>query len=259
MMSFLRSVLAYIICATVLIVRLPLRKKVNEMAETDLEASMNTLWPFAHWIGRMACRVLKVETEINGLENVPEDSSVLFVGNHQSMFDAPLMLAAIPRASGFVVKEELQKVPVFAKWIAAMGCLFLPRGESRKSLQIIIEASKMLKNNNLGMVIFPEGTRSHDGSMGLFKPGSLKIATRSGAAIVPFAIEHTADVMPRGTWIIKSGKVKVTFLPAITPEEVKAKETTELTAQIMQDIAAIVGCEVPKEEEAVTENQQAQE
>ena len=251
-MNLLRSIWAYIVCATVLVVRLPLRKKVNALAETDKQGAMEMLWPFANWIGHMACRVLKVETDINGLENVPMDGSVVFVGNHLSNFDAPLMLAAIPRPSGFIVKEELKKVPVFAGWIEAMGCYFLPRGESRKSLEVIIAATKLLKTNALGMVIFPEGTRSKDGKMAHFKPGSLKVATRSGASIVPFAIEHTNVVMPRGSWIIKKGKVNVTFLPAITPEAYKGKETTELTRGIMTDIAAVIGCEVPPDEDAIT-------
>lgn len=251
----LRSLIAYLWLSLALVICLPLRASVNKLAETDFTKAQAKMWSFASWIGRMGCRTIGVKLTVKGVENVPMDGSVVFVGNHQSMFDAPVMLAAIPRPSSFIVKEELKKVPVFSGWIEAMSCFFLPRGESRKSLEIIIAAAKLLKQHDHGMVIFPEGTRSEDGSMRPFKPGSLKIATRSGSAIVPFAIEHSIDVMPRGTIWMKKTPVTVTFLPAISPEEAKSKDTTELTRGIVHDIAGIVGCPVPSED--TPEEQQA--
>ena len=253
--KYIRSLFAYIWLALVLVVRLPLRAKVNKIAENDFTKAQEKMWSFASWVGRMGCSIIGVDLTVKGVENVPMDGSVVFVGNHQSMFDAPVMLAAIPRPSSFIVKEELKKVPVFAGWVEAMNCYFLPRGESRKSLEVIIAASKLLKKYDHGMIIFPEGTRSDDGSMLPFKPCSLKIATRGGAAIVPFAIEHSFDVMPRGTIWMKKIPVTVTFLTAISPEEAKAKDTTELTRGIVQDIAGIVGCPVPIEN--APEEQQA--
>ena len=238
--KYIRSLFAYIWLALVLVVCLPLRAKVNKLAENDFTKAQEKMWSFASWVGRMGCSIIGVDLTVKGVENVPMDGSVVFVGNHQSMFDAPVMLAAIPRPSSFIVKEELKKVPVFAGWVEAMNCYFLPRGESRKSLEVIIAAAKLLKKNDHGMIIFPEGTRS---------------ATRGGAAIVPFAIEHSFDVMPRGTIWMKKVPVTVTFLPAISPEEAKAKDTTELTRGIVQDIAGIVGCPVPIEN--APEEQQA--
>lgn len=251
----IRSLVAYLWLSLALVICLPLRASVKKLAESDFTKAQEKMWSFASWVGKMGCRLIGVKLTVNGVENIPKDGSVVFVGNHQSMFDAPVMLAAIPRPSSFIVKEELKKVPVFAGWIEAMNCFFLPRGESRKSLEVIIAAAKLLKKYEHGMVIFPEGTRSADGTMRPFKPGSLKIATRSGATIVPFAIEHCIDVMPRGTIWMKKNPVTVTFLPAISPEEVKGKDTTELTRGIVHDIADIVGCPVPIED--TTEEQQA--
>ena len=247
-MKYIRSCLAYIWLSLVLVLCLPFRFYVNHKAKTDFLAAQKKMWSFASWIGRMGCAILGVKLEVKGTENIPTEGSVVYVGNHQSMFDAPVMLAAIPRPSSFVVKEELKKVPVFAGWVEAMNCFFLPRGETRKSLEIIIAASRLIKNNPHGIIIFPEGTRSDDGSMRPFKPGSLKIATRSNATIVPFAIQNTIEVMPRGTSWIKAAPVSVTFLPPITPEAAQGKDTAALTRKIVTDIAGIVGCPVPLDE-----------
>ncbi|MDO4281927.1 MAG: lysophospholipid acyltransferase family protein [Peptococcaceae bacterium] len=243
-MYIIRSCITYFWLAVVLTIALPFRAHVNKLAETDFEKAQSQIWRFARWIGITGGKLLNIEYEIHGQENIPETGSVVYVGNHQSMFDPPLLLAAIPRPSGFIVKEELRKVPIFSGWVEAIGSFFLPRGESRKSLEIIIAAAKMLKNHTHGMVIFPEGTRTHDGNIGHFKPGSLKIATRSGASIVPFAIQHTMEVMPRGTSWMRSGRISVTFLPALTPEEIKGQDTQEMTKKIVQDIAAVVGCKI---------------
>ena len=114
----------------------------------------------------------------------------------------------------------------------------------------------MLKNHEHGMCVFPEGTRSDDGNMRPFKAGSLKIATRSGAAIVPFALEHTIDVMPRGSVWIKPLAVRVTFLPAIMPEDYKGKDTSTLSDEIQANIAEIVGFTIVEEPPAEKESEE---
>lgn len=257
-MTVLRCIFVYLWFGAVLLIRLPLRAKANRLIEVgEFEEAQRRMWKFANHLARVGCRLLGVKLTVKGLENIPEHGSILYAGNHQSMADPPVMLAAIPRPSAFICKEELDGIPVFSKWVATLGSYFLPRSESRKSLEIILSAAKLLKKYEHGMCIFPEGTRSNDGNMRPFKPGSLKIATRSGAAIVPFAIENTINVMPRGSYFFKAEPVTVTFLPAIMPEAYKGKDTSTLTDQIQKDIAAVVGCDIidpdaasEKEEEA---------
>ena len=205
---------------------------------------------FGRRFARQICALAGVKITVRGLENIPAEGSVLFVGNHQSMFDIPVALAAIPRPVGFIAKEEIRKVPVFRGWITAVGSFFLPRGESRKSLEVIINASKELKSHEHSLVIFPEGTRSRDGSLGEFKAGSLKIATRAGAAVEPFAIENTINVMPRGCFWFTPQRVTITFLPAYSAEATKGNETVSLMEEMKSGIARTLG---QVEEEPVVE------
>lgn len=255
-MTAIRCIFTYIWFGAVLVIRLPLRKKVNRLIEAgEFEEAQRYMWAFANHLARVGCRLLGIKLTVKGLENIPEKGSILYVGNHQSMADPPVMLAAIPRPSAFICKEELDGIPVFSKWVAALGSYFLPRSESRKSLEIILSAAKLLKKYEHGMCIFPEGTRSVDSNMRPFKPGSLKIATRSGAAIVPFAIDNTINVLPRGSYFFKPLPVTVTFLPAILPEAYKGMDTATLTDRIQADIAAVLGCRILSEDEiAILEN-----
>lgn len=244
-MTAIRCIFTYIWFGAVLVIRLPLRHKVERLIEAgEFEEAQRHIWKFANHLARVGCRLLGIKLTVKGLENVPKEGSVLYVGNHQSMADPPVMLAAIPRPSAFICKEELDGIPVFSRWVSDLGSYFLPRTESRKSLEIILSAAKLLKKYEHGMCIFPEGTRSDHGDMRPFKPGSLKIATKSGAAIVPFAIENTINVLPRGSYFFKALPVTVTFLPAIMPEDYKGKDTSTLTDKIQADIAEVVGCRI---------------
>lgn len=254
-MTILRNIFTYLWFGAVLVIRLPLRAKVERLiAEDRFEEAQRYIWAFANHLARVGVKLLGVKLTVKGTENVPKEGSVLYVGNHQSMADPPVMLAAIPRPSAFICKEELDGIPVFSRWVSDLGSFYLPRTESRKSLEVILGAAKLLKKNEHGMCIFPEGTRSDNGDMRPFKPGSLKIATKSGAAIVPFAIENTINVLPRGSFFFKPLPVTVTFLPAILPEAYKGRDTQSLTDQIQADIARIVGCQIlpdePTEKEA---------
>lgn len=248
-MTILRNIFTYLWFGAVLVIRLPLRAKVERLiAEDRFEEAQRYIWAFANHLARVGVKLLGVKLTVKGTENVPKEGSVLYVGNHQSMADPPVMLAAIPRPSAFICKEELDGIPVFSRWVSDLGSYFLPRTESRKSLEIILSAAKLLKKYDHGMCIFPEGTRSDNGDMRPFKPGSLKIATKSGAAIVPFAIENTINVLPRGSFFFKPLPVTVTFLPAILPEAYKGRDTQSLTDEIQSDIAAVVGCKILAEE-----------
>ena len=122
--------------------------------------------------------------KVKGIENVPVSGGVLYVSNHQSNFDIPIFLGFVPRDKGFIAKIELLKVPVFRKWMKNLGCIFIDRKDARKSLTAISQAAVKLKEGH-SLVIFPEGTRSSDGKLGRFKPGSLKLGIRSE--------EHTSN------------------------------------------------------------------
>jgi len=118
---------------------------------------------------------------------------VLFVVNHQSYFDIPVLMVHLPHFAAFIAKVELEKVPMLSWWMKKMGCLFMDRKNMRQSLKVILEGIDMLKDGK-SLVIFPEGTRSDLGQMNAFKPGSLKLAVKAGVPIVPVTLKNTYKV-----------------------------------------------------------------
>lgn len=125
--------------------------------------------------------------EVEGAENLPAAGPVVVISNHQSYVDIPAIFSIMPFQLGFVAKAELDKIPVFNKWILRIRGLLIDRGDARASLRTIAEGVELVKQG-FSMAIFPEGTRSRGPEMGEFKAGSLKLATKAGCPVLPITI-----------------------------------------------------------------------
>lgn len=134
----------------------------------------------------------------HGLENIPErndgEQGFLFVGNHQSYLDIPVLLSVADRPLGFVAKSELGRTPLVKDLIKANGSLLMVQQDIRQSIQVIHQTSEHL-SRGLNMVIFPEGARSMSPEIADFKKGALRAATQVGADVIPFRIENLFAVL----------------------------------------------------------------
>lgn len=149
---------------------------------------------------------------IEGLENIPEDTPVLFASNHRSYFDVVLAYWAIPctKLTAFISKKEIAMVPLLNLWMILLHCKFLNRDDPRKGLKTIQSAVADVKKG-WSMFIMPEGTRNQSDEMLPFKPGSLKVAERTGCPIIPVAITGTDDMYEKHTPWVRSAKIRIRF------------------------------------------------
>lgn len=168
--------------------------------------------------------------EIIGSENIPEDQPVVFVGNHQSNLDIPILTGYIKKHTCFIAKKELGKIPILSLAIKNMNSILIDRGNARQSLRAITNGANNVKQG-YSYVIFPEGTRSKDGTIASFKPGALKLATRSKAPIVPFTIVGANRIMQKGTLKIDKVDVKLIIDKPIYITDENVKDTKGLTVQ----------------------------
>ncbi|MDC7280286.1 1-acyl-sn-glycerol-3-phosphate acyltransferase [Butyrivibrio fibrisolvens] len=174
------------------------------------------------WAFGVVAFLAGVKYEVHGIENVPKDKSVLFIGNHLSYFDIVLAYHLSPHVTGFLSKDDLKKVPLLNVWMMMNYCLFLTRTDPRQDLKLILKAQDYIKAG-ISMFIFPEGTRSKTGEMAPFHEASLKIATKTGCPIVPVCFTNTREILEAHMPRIKKTKVVVTFLPAIDPNALEGE------------------------------------
>lgn len=185
-------------------------------------------------VQRWSHKLLKLagcQVELIGETHLLTDQPVLYVSNHQGNFDIPILLAYLPGAKGFVAKDSIEKMPLVNRWMKHMHCVFMDRENLRQSAAAINEGIRNIKGGT-SMVIFPEGTRSHNGELLEFKPGALKLGTKPAAPIVPVTINGSIAMMPKGSIAIHPSKVVVTIHPPIMPETYSSMDTTELSEYV---------------------------
>jgi len=185
---------------------------------------------------RYAVGLAGARVSVSGEENIPRETAVVFVGNHQGNFDIPILLGYVDKPKAFIAKIEILKIPVISAWMRMMQCTFLDRKNMRQSVRAMQEAVTTVQKG-YSLVIFPEGTRSRGGPVAEFKPGSFKLALKAGVPIVPVSIEGSWHLLEeKGRF--QSADVTVKVLPPIPTANLSREEAAALPEKVR---AAIVG------------------
>lgn len=172
--------------------------------------------------------------EFHGRENLPSTRNVCYIANHQGGFDIPIMLSVLPGPIGFIAKKELALIPIINLWMWGIGCVFINRQNRRTSVVSMRKGVEQIKQGN-PMIIFPEGTRSRGPKINEFRAGSLKLATRSEALIVPVTISGSYSLKElKGK--ISPGHVTVTVHKPLTHEEYSRFSTGDLSDKLAETI-----------------------
>lgn len=171
-------------------------------------------------------------TLIEGINNIPKEPCV-FVSNHQAIFDAFLLIANIDKPIGFIAKKEIKTYPLIGWWITQIHTVYIDRKNIREGMKAINEGVERLKKG-YSMIIFPEGTRSLKSEMGEFKKGSMKLAVKANAPIVPLTIDGTYNVLEVGNKV-RGNAIKLIIHKPIYLENVSKEDKKNLT-QILHDI-----------------------
>lgn len=149
-----------------------------------------------------------VKVDKVGIENLNTNENYVFVSNHISMFDIPVVISSLPGQLRLVFKQELAKIPIFGWQLKTGPYIIIDRDNPSKAMQSLNKAIKKIKEG-VSVLLFAEGTRSKDGSILPFKRGAFTLATRSGKKIVPLTINGTFNILPKKKLRINPGKVRI--------------------------------------------------
>lgn len=197
-------------------------------------------WKYAQEVFRkltyFTINIIGMEIEVEGFENIP-DKTCVFMGNHQSILDIPVMRYSTQRTLDFVAKKELAKAPLIGYWITHVKSVTIDRDNIREGMKAINQAVNNIKDG-YNFTIFPEGTRSKDGKIHEFKRGSIKIASKSKAPIIPVAIKGTSACFEDSKEFVP-GKVKVIFGEAIETENISKEVERELMLRVEESVRSL--------------------
>jgi 1-acyl-sn-glycerol-3-phosphate acyltransferase len=184
----------------------------------------------------------RIPFALQGWERMPDAiregrQPVIFMSNHESQMDPPVLIAALPLPAVYLAKKELQYFP-FIGWAAwAAGVIFIDRGDRERALRSIHAAALEIRGGK-SVVIFPEGTRSRDGQLLPFKKGGFALAQEAGVPIIPIATMGGFQVLPRGTLKFRPGRYLVLVGEPVNPADHPDREC--LMKAVRSQIEALV-------------------
>jgi 1-acyl-sn-glycerol-3-phosphate acyltransferase len=192
-------------------------------------------WLVAPWYIRGTAWAFGIRRELRGWDELPEGlrdgtRPAIFIGNHASLFDPPLMISTLPCLPVFMAKRELARVP-FLGWVIWLAdFIFIDRGHRGAARRSLKQAARRIRAGQ-SIVAFPEGTRSRDGHLLPFKKGPFLLAREAGVPVVPFAIQGGLEILPKGTWRVQGGPYLIRVGALLEPGEFANPEALRMAAE----------------------------
>jgi 1-acyl-sn-glycerol-3-phosphate acyltransferase len=186
--------------------------------------------------GRIALLANRVKLRVEGMERLNGKGPYIFMSNHQGYYDIFTLVSHLPYQFKWLAKKELFSVPFLGWTMAAVGYISIDRGGTRDTVEAMNEAARKIRDG-MSVVIFPEGSRSPDGSIQPFKKGGFTLAIKSKVPIVPIAISGSGDIMPKNRWTVAAGEIRMFVGPPIEIQQYSLKDRESLMRNVRETIS----------------------
>ncbi len=193
----------------------------------------NVVHHYARWWARIQLLVSGVRVTVRGFEHLDKESPYIYMSNHQGSYDIFALLSCLPVQFRWIAKKELFAIPIFGWAMRAANYISIDRSGKRKALESIEWAAHKIRGG-VSVVIFPEGTRSRNGSIQPFKRGGFTLAIKSGVPIIPITIDGSWDVMPRESMRVRPGEIRVSIDRAIQTTSFSMRERNVLMEKVRE-------------------------
>jgi 1-acyl-sn-glycerol-3-phosphate acyltransferase len=187
---------------------------------------------------RLGQKILGLKIEVSGVEKIDRKSTYVFMANHLSFLDGPMLFMLIPQAVRVILKKEVYRIPIVGWGMHHVEFVPVDRKGIRGGKKSIDEASRLIKEKGYSFLIFPEGTRSRDGKIQAFKRGGFFLALESQAPIVPISIKGTFGLMPKGSFFVRRGKIDVAFQSPVSVQGYNRDTMEKLIEKVRSIIQA---------------------
>jgi 1-acyl-sn-glycerol-3-phosphate acyltransferase len=200
------------------------------------------------WFVRLGLAMVGVKVDVKGLEHLDPAQPYILTPNHQSFIEVPLFVTYLGRNPGYLAKKEVFKYPVFGPGIRMMGVIPVDRTNSPAAVESAKQATRNIRRGKSYMV-YPEGTRSKDGTLLPFKKGAFMMAIEAGVPIVPVTVSGATKIMPKGEFKLFPSTVHL-----IIHEPISTKDySKENVAELMQRTRAKIYSALSPEEAAINQ------
>jgi 1-acyl-sn-glycerol-3-phosphate acyltransferase len=185
------------------------------------------------------CALAGVRVRVLGTENLEAGQTYIFMGNHVSQFDIFAGQGYFPHDFRWIVKKELFRIPVFGAAMRRAGLVAIDRSHGREAMKSLNAAAENI-NSGASVLIFPEGTRSIDGTLQPFKAGVITLAIKAGVPVVPVGFVGTYEVLPKGRLLANPGEVIIRIGRPISIQGYTMKDKHELARELHDRVAELL-------------------
>jgi 1-acyl-sn-glycerol-3-phosphate acyltransferase len=236
-MIFLKTAALFVFVGFTMILLIPIGTVVFLFSILGFQKSMAAMmYKVAQFWARTLIKLVGCPVTVTGREHIPKKEGICFVSNHSSIFDIVLLLAYAGRPIGFVAKKELSLIPLLNIWILLIGGLYIDRNSPRKAVKSIRAGVERIKAGG-SMIIFPEGHRSKGRGLLPFRSGAFKLATLSGAPLVPVAITGSYDVFEK-TYRVLAHPVRVVFHEPVYTADIPVMDRRAVLSERVRAVIA---------------------
>lgn len=201
----IRTTLAYLFASVYILVMTPIAVTLASIVRDN-----GIIYNLARFCIRASGLIAGVRVRVRGVEKIVPDEAYLFLSNHQGNCDAPALAHALPRDFKALVKKEIMRLPALSTILRRVNFVPIDRRDPNQARAAIDRGAGLLREG-LSFLAFPEGTRSRDGSLGVFKKGVFIMALKSQKPIIPVSILNSSKVQPPGNYRIHPGTIDVIF------------------------------------------------
>ncbi len=184
---------------------------------------------WALWVGQ---KILGIRLDSSGIERIDKRMPYVFMANHLSLIDGPLLFMLIPQFLRVLLKKEAFKIPIIGLAMKQVGFVPVDRKGLKGGKKSIDRATRMIKEKGFSFLIFPEGTRSRDGKLQPFKRGGFFLAVNSQVPIFPVSIRGSYELLPKGSLFAKKGTVGVMFHQPVSVQGFDQDNLSQLMGKV---------------------------
>ena len=207
---------------------------------TLITGDVSLLYRIGMWGAFTGVRIAGARVHTSGLEKIDPSRTYIFMSNHVSNLDPPITLPLIPRRTSVMAKKELFGYPILGKTMRLGSLVPVDRRNRDAGISAVRAAAQVIRDG-INMTIYIEGGRSFDGKLIAFKKGPFYLAEECQVPVVPVTISGTHDLMPKGRFAVKPGRVDVIFHDPIEPEDFGSREA------LMAKVRAAINSGLPPE------------
>ena len=207
---------------------------------TLITGDVMLLYRMSRWIAGTGIRLAGIRTRVTGQENIPANTPCIFMMNHISNLDPPVLIPLIPGRTAFLIKSELMKIPILGVGMRMGDFIPVERDRRHESAKASILRAAQVLASGVHITVFPEGTRSHDGRLLPFKKGPFFLAEQTGAAVIPISIHGTEQMMRKGSLRVFPGEAHLHFHAPLYARDYATRE------ELSQATRAAIASKLPE-------------